>query len=234
MLSDLYVSRSIPPKKMNKICQESKPNSPESQKLSEPSTQAAPIRREVNESNKTTPIQTAAKLDETADCITEEWEQLMVTEVGCNYSPTCISKPKFENMQSPASDGHKPMNEKTSRILERLEAPKQQKTKESPPLPFSNFRRDECRAMKKPLVPFGPNHAADQGQGLSMSQPIKPNFQRAKRKHQEEKTHSRAPVTICFMHTCLLSISSSSKAYPSYFSEPHESDSASVLETQTL
>ncbi|XP_058102679.1 uncharacterized protein LOC131246500 isoform X4 [Magnolia sinica] len=172
---------SIPPKRTKTRSKELKFNSPNPQQPSDVSTQPTSTKTEATVNAETQSVQTAVDVDKTADCITEEWEQLIVNEVSQNYSPTCISKPKFENLASSASDSQRPLDEKTSRILERLEAPREQKNKgSSPSVVVSNVKRDGRGPMKKPLVPFVPGCAMDQG--LSLSQPIKPNFQKAKRK----------------------------------------------------
>ncbi|KAK2987709.1 hypothetical protein RJ640_030296 [Escallonia rubra] len=111
------------------------------------------------------------------ECITEEWEQLIVNEVPNRYSPTCISKPKLDQLVLSLPENNRQLDEKTSRILERLEVPRKLKTKVASP-----SIADACVSTKKPLIPFGPSHAADRAP--TSSQPIKPNFQRPKRKQR--------------------------------------------------
>ncbi|XP_043705987.1 uncharacterized protein LOC122655745 isoform X2 [Telopea speciosissima] len=113
----------------------------------------------------------------TTACMAVEWEQLIVNKVP---TPTCISKPKVEKSVVTPPDGIKPLDEKTSKILERLEVPRQLKTKLSPSVVIGSVRADACVSMKKPLVPFQPNHVTDYSS--TSTQPIKPNFQRLKRK----------------------------------------------------
>ncbi|MCD7458475.1 hypothetical protein HAX54_038350 [Datura stramonium] len=111
--------------------------------------------------------------------ITEEWEQMVVLEMPKMSSPSCISKPKLhmEVSSSPQSTGK--LDDKTSRILERLEVPKQLKRKAASPT-VSAFHTVSCSSVKKPLIPFGPGNT--ESQAIVLSQPIKPNFQRLKRK----------------------------------------------------
>ncbi|KAI3898311.1 hypothetical protein MKX03_002968 [Papaver bracteatum] len=123
--------------------------------------------------------------DLTAACITEEWEQLIVDEEGKIYAPKGVSRPKTKTstILSPIN-GSKQLDEKTSRILERLEGPRRGKGKENSAVEIYNFgSTDACAPKKKPLVPFGPNHALDH-QSQNSSQPMKPIFQRLKRKHR--------------------------------------------------
>lgn len=116
--------------------------------------------------SKSTDSKTGAK-------ITQEWEQMVVLEMPKMSSPTCISKPKLHKgvSSSPQSTGN--LDDKTSRILERLEVPKQLKRKAASPTVSSS-------SVKKPLIPFGPGNS--ESQAIVLSQPIKPNFQRLKRK----------------------------------------------------
>ncbi|KAL6955338.1 hypothetical protein U1Q18_041933 [Sarracenia purpurea var. burkii] len=116
--------------------------------------------------------------DRADDCITEEWEQLIVIEASTICSPTCISKPKFDQLTvlSP-QDGSRQLDKKTTRILERLEVPRELRRKV--PLVKNSFTADAPVPTKAPLIPFqGANHHA------SSSQPMKPSFQRLKRKQR--------------------------------------------------
>ncbi|XP_077227528.1 uncharacterized protein LOC143860655 isoform X2 [Tasmannia lanceolata] len=162
---------SIPTKRTEKSPKSSSPRSQSSKTLTRTP------RSEIAIQERTQPNQTSE--DEDAANIAEEWEQLIVHKISESFSPTCISNPRLDNSVLPLDN--KQVDEKTSRILERLEAPRQQKkTKGSSPVVVSNAWRDACGPMKKPLVPFGSNHVVDQG--VSLSQPMKPNFQRMKRK----------------------------------------------------
>lgn len=121
--------------------------------------------------------------DKPTACIAEEWELLVVNEVPKKYSPTCISKPKLNQSVLTPPDNNRQLDEKTSRILERLEVPRQLKTKVvSPATSSSSSISDACLPTKKPLIPFQSSQAADQD--TSSSQLMKPNFQRLKRKHK--------------------------------------------------
>ncbi|KAM0934777.1 hypothetical protein DsansV1_C30g0214041 [Dioscorea sansibarensis] len=101
---------------------------------------------------------------------TEEWEELLVIdEMNDSFSPTSLSKPKVQNWTVQVQT--KPLDDKTWRILERLEAPKQQKPDANSPLISSNLISG---AIKKPLLPFK----------SKSSPPLKPNFQRLKRKQR--------------------------------------------------
>ncbi|KAK4350143.1 hypothetical protein RND71_029456 [Anisodus tanguticus] len=111
--------------------------------------------------------------DKTGAKITEEWEQLVVLEMPKMSSPTCISKPKLHKEVSSPPQSTGKLDDKTSRILERLEVPKQLKRKAASPTVSSS-------SAKKPLIPFGPSNT--NSQAIFSSQTIRPNFQRLKRK----------------------------------------------------
>ncbi|KHG00110.1 putative C2orf65 [Gossypium arboreum] len=129
-----------------------------------------------------------SQLDQTAEerkkptSIAEEWERLVANEVPVKYSPT---KPKSGQsvilLSSP--DNSKQLDINTTRILERLELPRQLKSKQGSPGNNSSRILDVANmSMKKPLITFQPNQAADQG--VTSSQLIRPSFQRLKRKHK--------------------------------------------------
>ncbi|MBA0755245.1 hypothetical protein Gogos_019993 [Gossypium gossypioides] len=129
-----------------------------------------------------------SQLDQTAEerkkptSIAEEWERLVANEIPVKYSPT---KPKSDQsvilLSSP--DNSKQLDINTTRILERLELPRQLKSKQGSPGNNSSRILDVANmSMKKPLIPFQPNQAADQG--VTSSQLIRPSFQRLKRKHK--------------------------------------------------
>ncbi|KAL0464021.1 UNVERIFIED_CONTAM: hypothetical protein Slati_0289700 [Sesamum latifolium] len=109
-------------------------------------------------------------------CLTEEWEQLVVTELKGIHSPTCISNLKLDQVVTSPSQSNRQVDEKTSRILERLELPRQLKRKAVSPTMSISL----SAPAKKPLIPYKPTDTADQGPVLS--QPIKPNFQRIKKR----------------------------------------------------
>ncbi|KAJ0051797.1 hypothetical protein Pint_01317 [Pistacia integerrima] len=120
--------------------------------------------------------------DKTASSITEEWEQLVVSAIPEKYSPTCITKSKLDQSVLSPPDINRQLDEKTSRILERLEVPRKLKTKVVSPISTSSSISDTFVTMKKPLIPFQPSQSTDQD--MSSSQLMKPNFQRLKRKHK--------------------------------------------------
>lgn len=122
------------------------------------------------------------KLEEkrTGSCLTEEWEKLIVTELGGIHSPTCISNSKLDQLVTSPSQSNRQLDEKTSRILERLEVPRQLKRKAVSPTMSCSLSADVCGPAKKPLIPYRTTDGADQGP--ISSQPIKPTFQRLKKK----------------------------------------------------
>lgn len=105
-----------------------------------------------------------SKDESTFACISEEWEHLLIVdEMNDDYSLAPTSKPKLQNSTSTES---RPLDDKTTKILERLEAPKQLKPKvPSPSIAASG-------QSKKLLLPFEPDS----------SQPIRPHFLNLKRK----------------------------------------------------
>lgn len=116
----------------------------------------------------------------TGPSLAEEWEQLIVTELGSMPSPTCISTSKLDQPITSPSQSIRQLDERTSRILERLEVPRQLKRKTASPTFSCSFSADVCGPAKKPLIPYRSTDSEDQGP--VSSQPIKPNFQRLKRK----------------------------------------------------
>ncbi|KAG6424421.1 hypothetical protein SASPL_114839 [Salvia splendens] len=118
----------------------------------------------------------------TGPSLAKEWEQLIVTELGSMHSPTCIANTKLDQplVASSSSQNTRQLDEKTSRILERLENPKQLKRKAASPTISCSFSADICGPVKKPLIPYRATDSEDQGP--VHTQPIKPNFQRLKRK----------------------------------------------------
>ncbi|KAJ3683151.1 hypothetical protein LUZ60_013378 [Juncus effusus] len=110
-------------------------------------------------------------------CIAEEWEQLVILDKPKKTktpSPNLNLNLKSRIQNPRVLSQNKPVDEKTTRILERLEAPKakrQQKTGSMPPVPVGTVG-------KKPLLPFNSNSNLSQIQ----SQPIKPSFQRSRKK----------------------------------------------------
>ena len=126
------------------------------------------------------------KKDKATATVAEEWEQLIVNEVPKIYSPSCICKPKLEQSVISPPDGNRELDIKTSRILERLEIPRQLKKRALTPIITNGVTGDGCVQMKKPLIPFQPIHstaAAADTATSNASKPMKPNFQRLRRKH---------------------------------------------------
>uniref|UniRef100_A0A7N0RB34 Uncharacterized protein n=2 Tax=Kalanchoe fedtschenkoi TaxID=63787 RepID=A0A7N0RB34_KALFE len=113
----------------------------------------------------------AEDLNENDEQITE-WEQLIVNDVPKTYSPVISSKSKFEPSAVPDNRQQDP---NTSRILERLEIPKQIKS------PTVMISAGSC-AKKKPLIPYRQSSCAPSNTSTA-SQPLKPIFQKLKRKH---------------------------------------------------
>ncbi|URE41134.1 hypothetical protein MUK42_06234 [Musa troglodytarum] len=107
--------------------------------------------------------------EKTSSCLTEEWERLLIVDELTSSSPPSFPTPRIKtsNLRTQA----KTLDEKTSRILERLEAPKQQNSRAALSSIPMNFLNEE---MKRPLLPFN----------SSSSQPLKPNFQKLKRKQR--------------------------------------------------
>lgn len=100
--------------------------------------------------------------DKTSTCITEEWEQLVVNDVSKLRSPLCTSKPKpDQSVQSPP-DGTRQLDAKTSRILERLEVPRQFRREPLSPYLTSKGVMNSRGQVKKPLLPYKPTCAPDQ------------------------------------------------------------------------
>ncbi|KAK6914422.1 hypothetical protein RJ641_021743 [Dillenia turbinata] len=115
-------------------------------------------------------IHLAAKEDRASACTTVDWELLVVDQVptDCHMSMDIGEEPALRR-----SD--RQLDGKTSRILERLEVPKQLKAKASSPI------NPSCHlGTTKPLIQFQPAQVLEQGS--SLKQPMKPYFQRHKRK----------------------------------------------------
>lgn len=113
-----------------------------------------------------------------SSCVTEDWEQLVILDDdGSSQSPSVNLKLKSEATNSNFLSQSKPMDEKTTRILERLEPPKpkRQQRKNASAVPVN----DVAGKMKKPLLPFDSNLNLTQSQA---SQPMRPSFQRMKKR----------------------------------------------------
>ncbi|KAF3790437.1 hypothetical protein EJ110_NYTH16436 [Nymphaea thermarum] len=121
--------------------------------------------------------------DEGRKACDDEWEQLVVNELNGSLSPAFLSVREIE-VRSPDES----LAEKTSSILERLEPPRSQtRSPSSPDVAVNNLNKQmtgpPCASMKKPLVPF---EQSDHERLYSLSQPLKPNFQRFKRKLKQD------------------------------------------------
>ncbi|KAG9146889.1 hypothetical protein Leryth_005187 [Lithospermum erythrorhizon] len=136
-------------------------------------------------SDVTIPEKAAPQLDkETGESasvasIAEEWEQLIVTEFPKIESPICSLKPSLNQQIMCPVQTNKQLDAKTSRILERLEGPRQLKRKVLSPIVCSSTIADHCTPSKKPLIPY--KKTSIDPPSMS-SQPMKPNFQRIKKK----------------------------------------------------
>ncbi|KAK9117762.1 hypothetical protein Sjap_016709 [Stephania japonica] len=116
--------------------------------------------------------------DKNNSCVTEEWEQLVVNE-DCSTSymdSTSIPWTKFPILSPSANT--KQSGDKTLRILERLEVPKQQKLKGAS-VAIGSIEPELC-LPKDHLDHIVSKRATDQK--VTLSQPMRPNFQRLKRK----------------------------------------------------
>ncbi|KAM1788491.1 hypothetical protein ACFX11_038776 [Malus domestica] len=122
--------------------------------------------------------------DKASACITEEWEKLIVNDVSELHSPVCTSKPKLDQSVLSPPDGNRQLDAKTSRILERLEVPRQFKRESVSPILTNNAggTKNPIVEVKRPLIPSQPISAPNQP--VTGSQLMKPNFQRLKRKHK--------------------------------------------------
>ncbi|GJW98526.1 hypothetical protein Tco_0180334 [Tanacetum coccineum] len=90
-------------------------------------------------------------------------------------APTCVSKPKLDPLAFTPLESSKPLDEKTSRILERLEIPRKLKSKlASPVITSTSTPVDSCMLTKRHLIPFQPNQTSDIGSAAS--QTMRPNF----------------------------------------------------------
>lgn len=118
------------------------------------------------------------------DCIeagvAETWEQLVTHEFP-ETCPVYVSKDKLDRLSLSPPDGNKQLAVKTSRILERLEIPRQ-RTKATSPNTISIDLVDPNSPTKKPPIPLVPVLARDQGFTGTQTQLMKPNFNKLKRK----------------------------------------------------
>lgn len=132
---------------------------------------------------KTAQLEIKAGEDNATAAVAEEWEQLIVNEVPNIYSPSCICKPKLEQSVILPQDGNRQLDVQTSRILERLEIPRQLKKRALSPIITNSTTGDGYVLSKKPIIPFHSIHATAADQASNASKNMKPNFLRLRRKH---------------------------------------------------
>ncbi|KAJ4757396.1 hypothetical protein LUZ62_067771 [Rhynchospora pubera] len=117
------------------------------------------------------------KENRTPVCVSEEWEQLVILDDSeSTKSPSVNLRLKSDAMSCKFLSQSKPVDEKTTKILERLE----------PPKPKRQHKKDASAVlvngvagqMKRPLLPFDSNANLN----LTQSQPLRPDFQKRKKK----------------------------------------------------
>ncbi|XP_048561770.1 uncharacterized protein LOC125542679 isoform X2 [Triticum urartu] len=150
--------------------------------FSEPQTTASPFRvpkDRLPSQPKERKLPSQQPKEKASPSISEEWEKLIIIDDNDDFcTPVSSSRAQFprppvSTLPSPV----KPLDEKTSRILERLEAPKAKKQRASKAAgagaAMASGRSGVSSTQgKKPLLPFEP----------SVSQPLKPTFNRVRRK----------------------------------------------------
>ncbi|KAJ4798267.1 hypothetical protein LUZ62_049513 [Rhynchospora pubera] len=117
------------------------------------------------------------KENRTPLCVTEEWEQLVILDDSESpKSPSVNLRLKSDAMSSKFLSQSKPVDEKTTKILERLEPPKpkRQQKKDASAVLVNGV----AGQMKRPLLPFDSNANLN----LTQSQPLRPDFQKRKKK----------------------------------------------------
>jgi len=109
--------------------------------------------------------------------LTQEWEQLIVSNVPkINPLP---SELKLEKLKTSPLASQRPLDTRTSKILERLGNPKQMITKGTSPIAVNGIASSSD--VQTENSPSRLTDTADQGL-VTTSQLMKPNFQRLKRK----------------------------------------------------
>ncbi|KAI4336423.1 hypothetical protein L6164_014952 [Bauhinia variegata] len=126
----------------------------------------------------TSTLDLTAQEDNTFDCITEEWEQLVLNEDPETYSPSFVSKSRLNQSCVLTRVGNRQLEEQTSRILERLEVPTSVKSKVAFPVSTGSCMTKTSVPTKKPLIPFHPSEATEHL--FIGSQLRKPNFKSVK------------------------------------------------------
>ncbi|KAG7031463.1 hypothetical protein SDJN02_05503 [Cucurbita argyrosperma subsp. argyrosperma] len=125
-------------------------------------------------------VEIVTAMDCIEDGVAETWEQLVTHEFP-ETCPVYVSKDKLDRFSLSPPDGNKQLAVKTSRILERLEIPRQ-RTKATSPNTISIDLVDPNSPTKKPPIPLVPVLARDQGFTGTQTQLMKPNFNKLKRK----------------------------------------------------
>lgn len=109
--------------------------------------------------------------------LTQEWEQLIVSNVpGIDPLPL---EPKLEKPNTSPLASQRPLDTRTSKILERLGNPKQMKSNATSPTVVNGIASTSDEKTEN--RPCRLTDTADQGL-VTTSQLMKPNFQRLKRK----------------------------------------------------
>lgn len=108
--------------------------------------------------------------------ISEEWEKLIIIDdLDDDFASPAHPRPAVDKppRPKPPSPAVKPLDEKTSRILERLEAPRAKKQRANTSKASTGVApAPASKQIKKPLLPREP----------SASQPLRPSFNRLRRK----------------------------------------------------
>lgn len=123
-------------------------------------------------------IETA--MDGTEAGVAETWEQLVTHEFP-ETCPVYVSKDKLDGFSLSVPDGNRQLAVKTSRILERLEVPRQ-RIKATSPNTLGIDLVDPNAPTRKLPIPLVPVLARDQGFTGTQTQLMKPNFNKLKRK----------------------------------------------------
>ena len=125
-------------------------------------------------------IEIVSAMDGTESGVAETWEKLVTHEFP-ETCPVYVSKDKLDGFSLSLPYGNRQLGAKTSRILERLEAPRQ-RSKATSPNTLTTGLIDPNAPTKKPPIPLVPALTRDQGFTGTQSQLMKPNFNKLKRK----------------------------------------------------
>ncbi|KAL9239414.1 hypothetical protein vseg_013740 [Gypsophila vaccaria] len=110
-------------------------------------------------------------------CLSEEWEKLIVS--GGTTMDSLPSEPRMEDSRTSPTVTQRPLDTRTSKILERLGHPQQKISKVTSPTVLSNSSTNVVRMTESRLSV----HTAAANQSLSTSL-LKPTFHRLKRKQR--------------------------------------------------